>query len=177
MQSLLALLSCLVAIHAFKVPHSPISSLSASRNHVVTRQASHALKSIAADLAIDTEASIVNDDNKTLNPLKIIIAGAPAAGKGTQCEKIKETFDVIHLSTGDMLREAVKEGNDVGLKAKKFMDNGQLVPDELITNVVCERLKQKDCAEKGWLLDGFPRTMSQAEALKGAGMNLIASYF
>ena len=80
-------------------------------------------------------------------------------------------FDVIHLSTGDMLREAVKEGNDVGLKAKKFMDNGQLVPDELITNVVCARLKQKDCAEKGWLLDGFPRTMSQAEALKGAGMN------
>ena len=102
--------------------------------------------------------------------MKIIIAGAPASGKGTQCEVIKEKFGVVHLSTGDILRAAVKEGTELGLKAKSFMEAGQLVPDELITNVVCDRLTQDDCRTKGWLLDGFPRTKSQAEALTAAGM-------
>jgi adenylate kinase len=101
--------------------------------------------------------------------LKVIIAGAPAAGKGTQCENIKRDFGVIHLSTGDILRAAVKEGTPLGVKAKGFMDAGQLVPDELITDVVCSRLKQPDCKEKGWLLDGFPRTKPQAESLSAAG--------
>lgn len=103
-------------------------------------------------------------------PPKIIIAGAPAAGKGTQCEFIKSEFGVVHLSTGDMLRAAVSEGTDLGVKAKAFMDAGQLVPDELIIDVVCDRLKQPDCLSNGWLLDGFPRTKSQAEALSAAGM-------
>jgi len=100
---------------------------------------------------------------------KIIIAGAPAAGKGTQCEIITQTFGVVHLSTGDILREAVKQGTDLGLKAKAYMDGGQLVPDDLMINVISERLKQKDCIERGWLLDGFPRTGAQAEALTAAG--------
>jgi len=100
---------------------------------------------------------------------RLIIAGAPAAGKGTQCETIKSTFGVVHLSTGDILRAAVKAGTPLGVKAKGFMDAGQLVPDELITNVVCDRLKQEDCKSQGWLLDGFPRTRAQADALSAAG--------
>lgn len=101
---------------------------------------------------------------------KIIIAGAPAAGKGTQCEIIKLNYGLVHLSTGDILRAAVKQGTALGLQAKEFMDNGQLVPDALITGVICDRLKEKDCMTNGWLLDGFPRTKSQAEALSSAGM-------
>lgn len=101
---------------------------------------------------------------------KIIIAGAPAAGKGTQCEVIKEQLGVIHLSTGDILRAAVKEGSDLGKKAQEYMDSGQLVPDELITGVVVDRLSQPDCLEKGWLLDGFPRTRAQADALSKEGI-------
>jgi adenylate kinase len=115
--------------------------------------------------------SETNSVDRTTNPLKIIIAGAPAAGKGTQCSVIQEKYNVIHLSTGDILRAAVKQGTELGLKAKQFMDAGQLVPDELIIGVVVERLNQHDCKTKGWLLDGFPRTESQAEALIAAGMN------
>jgi adenylate kinase len=107
-----------------------------------------------------------------MNPIamKIIIAGAPAAGKGTQCELIKERYGVIHLSTGDILRAAVNTGTDLGVKAKEYMDGGKLVPDELITGVVVDRLSQEDCQTKGWLLDGFPRTKAQADALTEAGM-------
>ena len=104
------------------------------------------------------------------SPLKIIIAGAPAAGKGTQCEYIKQDFGVVHLSTGDILRAAVKDCTELGLKAKGFMDAGQLVPDELITGVICDRLQQPDCLSNGWLLDGFPRTKAQASALATAGI-------
>ena len=101
---------------------------------------------------------------------KVIIAGAPAAGKGTQCEMIKSEFGLVHLSTGDILRASVQQGTPLGLKAKAFMDGGQLVPDELIIGVICDRLKESDCETNGWLLDGFPRTKSQADALSAAGM-------
>jgi adenylate kinase len=103
-------------------------------------------------------------------PLKIIIAGAPASGKGTQCEIIQEKYGVVHLSTGDMLRAAVKAETELGKKAKEFMNAGKLVPDELIIGVVKERLNQDDCKCRGWLLDGFPRTKSQADALIASGM-------
>lgn len=102
---------------------------------------------------------------------KLIIAGAPASGKGTQCELIKEKYGVVHLSTGDMLRAAVAAGTDVGKQAKDFMDSGKLVPDEVIIGVVKDRLEESDCAESGWLLDGFPRTPAQAEALADAGVS------
>ena len=102
-------------------------------------------------------------------PLKIIIAGAPAAGKGTQCEIITKEFGVVHLSTGDILRAAVKAGTPLGVRAKEYMDGGQLVPDDLITGVVCDRLSQDDCRMQGWLLDGFPRTRPQADSLTEAG--------
>jgi adenylate kinase len=105
----------------------------------------------------------------------IIIAGAPASGKGTQCELIVEKFGVVHISTGDVLRAEVQAGSELGMKAKECMDNGALVPDDLIIDIVKSRLAQEDCQEKGWLLDGFPRTGAQAEALKQAGIS--ASHF
>src|SRR5699024_10403224 len=90
--------------------------------------------------------------------------GLPGAGKGTQAEKITKTYAVPHISTGDMFRLAIKEGTALGKKAKAFMDEGQLVPDEVTTGIVEERLSKADC-EKGFLLDGFPRTIPQAESL------------
>jgi adenylate kinase len=87
--------------------------------------------------------------------LRVIIAGAPASGKGTQCELIKAKFGLVHLSTGDMLRSAVAAGSEVGIKAKEYMDAGGLVPDDTIIGVVRDRLSQSDCSERGWLLDGF----------------------
>ncbi|KAL3802566.1 hypothetical protein ACHAW5_002129 [Stephanodiscus triporus] len=102
---------------------------------------------------------------------RLIIAGAPASGKGTQCESIKAKYGVVHLSTGDMLRAAVSAGTDVGMRAKEYMDSGRLVPDEVIIGVVKERLNSPDCAESGWLLDGFPRTLEQANALAEAGVS------
>jgi adenylate kinase len=103
-------------------------------------------------------------------PPKIIIAGAPASGKGTQCELLIEKYGVVHLSTGDMLRAAVAAETEVGLEAKELMEAGELVPDELITKVIVDRLSQPDCVAKGWMLDGFPRTRAQADALAAAGI-------
>ncbi len=94
----------------------------------------------------------------------LVLMGLPGAGKGTQAEKIVEKYNIPHISTGDMFRAAIKEGTELGMKAKKFMDEGQLVPDEVTIGIVRERLAKPDC-EKGFLLDGFPRTVPQAEAL------------
>ncbi|CAB9517856.1 Adenylate kinase (Fragment) [Seminavis robusta] len=110
-------------------------------------------------------------DGEEASPIKIIIAGAPASGKGTQCETIKEKFGVVHLSTGDMLRAAVAAQTEVGKSAKEYMDSGKLVPDEVIIGVVKDRLAEEDCAKQGWLLDGFPRTQAQAKALEDAGVS------
>ena len=98
--------------------------------------------------------------------MNIVLMGLPGAGKGTQAEKIVEKYAIPHISTGDMFRAAIKEGTELGLKAKGFMDEGKLVPDEVTIGIVRERLSQDDC-EKGFLLDGFPRTVPQAEALDG----------
>jgi adenylate kinase len=91
--------------------------------------------------------------------------GLPGAGKGTQAEKIVEKYGIPHISTGDMFRAAIKDGTELGLKAKSFMDKGDLVPDEVTIGIVRERLSKDDC-NKGFLLDGFPRTVAQAEALE-----------
>lgn len=90
--------------------------------------------------------------------------GLPGAGKGTQAEKISKEYNIPHISTGDMFRLAIKEGTELGKKAKSFMDQGELVPDEVTIGIVQERLSKSDCKE-GFLLDGFPRTIAQAEAL------------
>lgn len=97
--------------------------------------------------------------------VNLILMGLPGAGKGTQAEKIVEKYQIPHISTGDMFRSAIKEGTDLGKKAKSFMDQGALVPDEVTIGIVRERLSKADC-EKGFLLDGFPRTIAQAEALE-----------
>ncbi|MBM7663342.1 adenylate kinase [Bacillus mesophilus] len=97
--------------------------------------------------------------------MNLILMGLPGAGKGTQAEQIVEQYHIPHISTGDMFRTAIKEGTELGLKAKSFMDQGQLVPDEVTIGIVRERLGKDDC-KKGFLLDGFPRTVAQAEALE-----------
>jgi adenylate kinase len=114
--------------------------------------------------------SFLIDRLKTKEGPKIIIAGAPASGKGTQCEKIVEAFGVAHISTGDLLRAAVAAGSELGKQAHKYMDVGDLVPDDVVIGLVKERLKEPDCMEKGWLLDGFPRTRPQALALQSSGV-------
>jgi len=103
--------------------------------------------------------------------MKIILLGAPGAGKGTQANFIKEKFSIPQISTGDMLRAAVKAGTPLGIAAKKIMDAGGLVSDDLIINLVKERIKDADCAN-GFLFDGFPRTIPQAQAMKDAGIHI-----
>ena len=101
--------------------------------------------------------------------MRLILLGAPGAGKGTQAAFIREQYGIPQISTGDMLRAAVAAGTPLGLEAKKIMESGGLVSDELIINLVKDRLKQPDC-QKGYLFDGFPRTIGQAEAMKEAGI-------
>ncbi|WZZ78765.1 hypothetical protein YC2023_099337 [Brassica napus] len=98
-------------------------------------------------------------------PLKVMISGAPASGKGTQCELIVQKFGLVHISTGDLLREEVSSGTEIGNKAKEFMNSGSLVPDEIVIAMVAGRLSREDAKKNGWLLDGFPRTFAQAQSL------------
>lgn len=99
--------------------------------------------------------------------MKIIMLGAPGAGKGTQAKKIAEKYKIPHISTGDIFRANIKNGTELGNKAKTYMDQGLLVPDELVVDLVVDRVKQDDCVN-GYVLDGFPRTIPQAEALDAA---------
>ncbi|HCM64597.1 MAG: adenylate kinase [Morganella sp. (in: enterobacteria)] len=103
--------------------------------------------------------------------MRIILLGAPGAGKGTQAQFIMEKYGIPQISTGDMLRAAVKSGSELGLQAKELMDNGKLVTDALVIALVKERIKQDDC-RNGFLLDGFPRTIPQADAMKDAGISV-----
>ncbi|BES83966.1 adenylate kinase [Pectobacterium araliae] len=103
--------------------------------------------------------------------MRIILLGAPGAGKGTQAQFIMEKYGIPQISTGDMLRAAVKAGTELGKQAKEIMDAGKLVTDELVIALVKERIAQEDC-RNGFLLDGFPRTIPQADAMKDAGINV-----
>ena len=108
--------------------------------------------------------------------MKIIFLGAPGAGKGTQADVVSERLGIPTISTGAIIREAIKTGTDMGLKAKKFIDEGALVSDDVVIGIVKERLQKSDC-DKGYILDGFPRTVPQAEALDAMGVipNVVLS--
>ena len=103
--------------------------------------------------------------------MNLILLGAPGAGKGTQAELLIEKLGIPSISTGNMLREAIANGTETGLKAKSYMDNGLLVPDEVILGIVAERVAQPDCA-RGFILDGVPRTLAQAEALEAKNVRI-----
>ena len=105
--------------------------------------------------------------------MRLILLGGPGAGKGTQANFVKDRYRIPQISTGDMLRAALKEGTELGLKAKAYMDAGKLVPDDVIIGLVKERIKEPDC-EGGFLFDGFPRTIPQADAMKEAGVPIDA---
>lgn len=103
--------------------------------------------------------------------MKLILLGAPGAGKGTQAEKICEKFNIPAISTGNIIRAALKNGTEMGLKAKSYMEAGQLVPDEVVIGIIKDRLKEDDC-KNGFILDGFPRTIPQAQALVDMGIDI-----
>jgi len=105
--------------------------------------------------------------------MRVILLGGPGAGKGTQANLVKDKYQIPQISTGDMLRAAVKAGSELGLSAKRYMDSGQLVPDDVIIGLVKQRIQEQDC-QKGFLFDGFPRTIPQAEAMKAAKVPLDA---
>ena len=115
--------------------------------------------------------SKTNDNGLEEIDMKIIMLGAPGAGKGTQAKQIAEKYQIPHISTGDIFRANIKQGTELGKKAKNYMDQGLLVPDELVVDLVVDRVNQADCAN-GYVLDGFPRTIPQAEALDKALANL-----
>ena len=106
--------------------------------------------------------------------MKLILLGAPGAGKGTQAEIISEKYNIPTISTGNIIRAALKNGTEMGLKAKSYIDAGNLVPDEVVIGIVKERLAEDDC-ENGYILDGFPRTIPQAEALDNMGFDIDAA--
>jgi len=103
--------------------------------------------------------------------MNLIFLGAPGAGKGTQAEVVCEKYNIPAISTGNILREALKSGTEMGIKAKTFMDAGKLVPDEILIGIIKDRLNEDDC-KNGFILDGFPRTIPQAEALDAMGVNI-----
>lgn len=105
--------------------------------------------------------------------MKLILLGAPGAGKGTQAERLCKTLNIPTISTGNILRAAIKNGTPTGLKAKAFMDEGKLVPDDVIIGIITERLAEEDC-KNGYILDGVPRTIAQAEALEKSGIKFDA---
>jgi adenylate kinase len=113
------------------------------------------------------ENSITHTNKKEVLFMKIIMLGAPGAGKGTQAKQIAGKYGIPHISTGDIFRANIKEGTELGKKAKEYMDQGLLVPDELTCDLVVDRINQEDC-KNGFVLDGFPRTIPQAEALDAA---------
>ena len=110
---------------------------------------------------------IGNIKSRKVSIMKVVMLGAPGAGKGTQAKMIATKYNVPHISTGDIFRANIKEGTELGKKAKSYMDQGLLVPDELVVDLVVDRLQQEDCKD-GYILDGFPRTIPQAEALDAA---------
>jgi len=146
---------------------SAAAAAAASATAIKSRdRPTHFLKPFGV-LQSNKRRSRLSDDRQ---PRRIIVMGGPASGKGTQCEMIQQKYNVVHLSTGDMLRASLAAKTEIGLQAKEYMDAGRLVPDDLIVKLVKDRINQPDCQERGYLLDGFPRTREQALALRRMGI-------
>jgi len=117
---------------------------------------------------LDTAKSNINSQERKAK-LQLVISGAPAAGKGTQCEFIKSQFGLVHISTGELFRSAMRDNTKLGKEVRAYMEAGKLVPDNIVVEAVSARLNQPDCIQRGWLLDGFPRTRAQADELLKLG--------
>ncbi len=117
---------------------------------------------------LDTAKSDINSHERKAK-LQLVISGAPAAGKGTQCEFIKSQFGLVHISTGELFRSAMRDNTKLGKEVRAYMEAGKLVPDNIVVEAVSARLNQPDCIQRGWLLDGFPRTQTQADELLKLG--------
>ncbi|XP_010242037.1 PREDICTED: adenylate kinase, chloroplastic [Nelumbo nucifera] len=141
-----------------------ISGASLRLNETLKVRGSKKSSAVVTALAVPVIASVKPE------PLKIMISGAPASGKGTQCEQITKKYGLVHIAAGDLLRAEVAAGTENGKQAKEHMEKGQLVPDEIVVMMVKERLLQPDSQESGWLLDGYPRSLSQAKALEDFGI-------
>ena len=165
-RSFLLIAACLAASCHHHVSAAAAASATAVKSRSET--ASHFLQKPFGVLPSNKRRSRLSDDRR--QPRRVIVMGPPASVKGTQCEMIKDRFGLVHLSTGDMLRSAVADRTEVGLLAKEYMDSGRLVPDDVIVKLVRDRINQPDCQERGYLLDGFPRTRQQALALKTMGI-------
>ncbi|CAN6970015.1 unnamed protein product [Brassica rapa subsp. trilocularis] len=145
------------------------SSFSGDAVHSLLREPTLLLRRHSRSPSIVAPRFQVVAAEKAEPPLKIMISGAPASGKGTQCELITQKYGLVHISAGDLLRAEISSGSENGKLAKEYMEKGQLVPDEIVVMMVKDRLSQTDSQQKGWLLDGYPRSSSQATALKGFG--------
>ncbi len=173
--SLLFVLVGVVVLLGYKVnalpvvhQHQPFSGL--LNRYYSNEVVESSSKSLFGMLSTLRSSMLTGENPSSPGPPHIVIAGPPASGKGTQAELICKAFNVVHLSAGDMLRAAVEAGSPVGMAVKDYMDSGKLVPDEIINEVVTDRLASRGCIEQGWLLDGFPRTAKQAAWLKKRGV-------
>ncbi|CAI7809993.1 unnamed protein product [Closterium sp. NIES-54] len=138
---------------------NPAASASAWQRHNGLRMRAQ------ARAAVSTASEQAASAGTPLRPLRVMISGAPASGKGTQCELIVHKYGLTHISAGDLLRAEVAAGTEGGRQAKAHMDAGRLVPDDVVVTIVKNRLAQEDAQSRGWLLDGYPRSLSQAQAL------------
>eukprot|EP01026_Neomeris_dumetosa_P041465 TRINITY_DN3436_c0_g2_i1.p2 TRINITY_DN3436_c0_g2~~TRINITY_DN3436_c0_g2_i1.p2 ORF type:complete len:284 (+),score=39.14 TRINITY_DN3436_c0_g2_i1:125-976(+) len=157
--------------HAHSTIHTLKSNPKVAVNYVGSAPFQSPLKvSRAKVLPASSRRQAVRVNCQSSTTLKVMIVGAPAAGKGTQCAEIIKQYGLVHISVGDLLRAEVEAGTAAGSKAKGFMDAGQLVPNEVVVEMVVNRLAQDDVQQKGWLLDGYPRSESQAAAIEKEGI-------
>ncbi|XP_054809406.1 adenylate kinase, chloroplastic isoform X2 [Prosopis cineraria] len=181
-------MACIVNFPALANPNQPRASSTLSpvccSANLSKSLSSHLSFFCSLDYGFSTEASIRFHLNKSSTakavnsaivasikpePPKIMISGAPASGKGTQCELITKKYGLVHIAAGDLLRAEIATGSENGKRAKEYMEKGRLVPDEIVVMMVKDRLLKPDSKENGWLLDGYPRSLSQATALKKFG--------
>ncbi|MED6158860.1 hypothetical protein PIB30_036853 [Stylosanthes scabra] len=161
--SSLSLTSCFPSSNSTRRLHPSSCSLTLRCGASSTSPNSNSTSLIAAALGFDSQPE------RDSEPLQVMISGAPASGKGTQCELIKHKYGLVHVAAGDLLRAEIATGSDNGKLAKQYMEKGQLVPDHIVVMMVKDRLLKPDAKDNGWLLDGYPRSLSQATALKQFG--------